>query len=109
MIPRLGVPVLLSDKRSNLGKKPNPGCPKACAWGLQVRKAAELGVLGINKDNISVDFGAVMKRMRRLRAEISQNDSAKRFSSDLGVDVYQARYFRLRQQKHVSLVFYNLR
>lgn len=34
-----------------------------------------------------VDFGAVMRRMRKLRAEISQLDSAARFR-DLGVDVY---------------------
>lgn len=57
---------------------------------MQVRKAAELGVLGVNPADIKVDFGAVMNRMRRLRAEISHNDSASRFASDLGVDVYQA-------------------
>jgi pyruvate/2-oxoglutarate dehydrogenase complex dihydrolipoamide dehydrogenase (E3) component len=33
------------------------------------------------------DFGAVMQRMRRLRAQISQHDSARRFQSQ-GVDVY---------------------
>ena len=58
---------------------------------MQVRKAAKLGVLGVNPGDIIVDFGAVMNRMRRLRAEISHNDSASRFASDLGVDVYQAR------------------
>jgi pyruvate/2-oxoglutarate dehydrogenase complex dihydrolipoamide dehydrogenase (E3) component len=34
-----------------------------------------------------VDFGTVMERMRRLRADISPHDSAKRFS-ELGVDVF---------------------
>ena len=33
------------------------------------------------------DFGAVMERMRRVRAELSANDSAARFKS-LGVDVF---------------------
>lgn len=33
------------------------------------------------------DFGAAMERMRRLRAELSPNDSASRFR-DLGVDVF---------------------
>ena len=34
-----------------------------------------------------VDFGKVMERMRRLRADISPHDAAKRFS-ELGVDVF---------------------
>ena len=39
------------------------------------------------------DFGAVMERMRRVRAELSANDSAARFKS-LGVDVFlgEARF-----------------
>ena len=37
--------------------------------------------------NAEVDFGAVMERMRRLRADLSANDSANRFRS-LGVDVF---------------------
>lgn len=61
---------------------------------MQVRKAAGLGVLGIDGD-VKVDFGAVMERMRRLRAKISDNDSARRFALDLGVDVYQACTFSL--------------
>merc|ERR1711916_121862 len=37
---------------------------------------------------VSVDFGKVMERLRCLRARIAENDSAKRFSSILGVDVF---------------------
>ena len=37
--------------------------------------------------NVSVDFGAVMERMRRLRADISKNDSVKRYT-EAGVDVF---------------------
>jgi pyruvate/2-oxoglutarate dehydrogenase complex dihydrolipoamide dehydrogenase (E3) component len=43
--------------------------------------------------DVSVDFGAAMRRMRQLRARISPNDSAQRFR-ELGVDVFfgQARF-----------------
>ena len=38
-------------------------------------------------EGVEADFPAVMERMRRLRAEISHNDSASRFR-ELGVDVF---------------------
>jgi pyruvate/2-oxoglutarate dehydrogenase complex dihydrolipoamide dehydrogenase (E3) component len=41
--------------------------------------------------DISVDFAFVMERMRRLRARIAPNDSAKRFAENLGVDVFLGR------------------
>ena len=46
------------------------------------------------------DFGAVMERMRRVRAELSANDSAARFKS-LGVDVFlgEARFGRTRSSR----------
>jgi pyruvate/2-oxoglutarate dehydrogenase complex dihydrolipoamide dehydrogenase (E3) component len=41
-----------------------------------------------------VDFGAVMQRMRQVRARISQHDSVERFTRAYGVDVYlgEARF-----------------
>lgn len=36
---------------------------------------------------VTVNFGKVMERLRKLRAGISHHDSAKRFTS-LGIDVY---------------------
>jgi pyruvate/2-oxoglutarate dehydrogenase complex dihydrolipoamide dehydrogenase (E3) component len=41
-----------------------------------------------------VDFGRVMERMRRIRAEIAENDSVERFHKFLGVDTYlgEARF-----------------
>jgi pyruvate/2-oxoglutarate dehydrogenase complex dihydrolipoamide dehydrogenase (E3) component len=36
---------------------------------------------------VAVDFGAVMERMRRVRAEISEHDSAARFQG-LGIDLF---------------------
>jgi len=47
---------------------------RANEWGIRVAGA-------------EIDFGAVMERVRELRAAIGHHDSAKRFS-DLGVDVY---------------------
>jgi len=41
-------------------------------------------------DAVSVDFGKVMERIRRIRAEISHHDSAQRFTK-LGVEVYFGR------------------
>ncbi len=37
---------------------------------------------------VKVDFGKVMARLRRLRADISPADSADRFAKLLGVDVF---------------------
>jgi pyruvate/2-oxoglutarate dehydrogenase complex dihydrolipoamide dehydrogenase (E3) component len=58
-------------------------CAKAAA---AVRNASAFGVK-IDGD-VSVDFGYVMERMRRLRAGIAPVDSAKRYSEKLGVDVF---------------------
>jgi len=61
-------------------------CAKAAA---AVRNA---GRFGVNIDgDISVDFGHVMERLRRLRASIAPVDSARRFSGELGVDVFIGR------------------
>jgi pyruvate/2-oxoglutarate dehydrogenase complex dihydrolipoamide dehydrogenase (E3) component len=45
-------------------------------------------------DGVDVDFAAVMRRMREVRARISPVDSVERFSEELGVDVYlgEARF-----------------
>jgi len=61
-------------------------CAKAAA---AVRNAGEFGVK-VSGD-ISVDFGFVMERMRRLRAGIAPVDSAVRYSEKLGVDVFMGK------------------
>eukprot|EP00177_Eucheuma_denticulatum_P003913 GFKZ01007075.1.p1 GENE.GFKZ01007075.1~~GFKZ01007075.1.p1 ORF type:complete len:688 (-),score=132.43 GFKZ01007075.1:377-2401(-) len=48
---------------------------------------AESGVV-LKGGEVGVDFAATMKRLRRVRAEISENDSAVRYTRKLGVDVY---------------------
>lgn len=67
------------------GCVPSKALIRAARAAADVRRAPEYGVrVG---EGVEVDFGAVMERMRRLRARISPNDSAERFRS-LGVDVY---------------------
>jgi pyruvate/2-oxoglutarate dehydrogenase complex dihydrolipoamide dehydrogenase (E3) component len=75
----------------NVGCVPSKGIISSARAAAAVRDAAEFGVNV--PDGVSVDFGAVMDRMRRLRAEISPNDSAERFR-ELGVDVFfgEARF-----------------
>ncbi|MBI4178695.1 mercuric reductase, partial [bacterium] len=49
--------------------------------------ARSAGAFGVRTGDVTVDFPAVMERMRRLRAHIGPNDSAARFKK-LGVDVF---------------------
>ncbi|WP_372680957.1 FAD-containing oxidoreductase, partial [Desulfosarcina sp.] len=58
-------------------------CAKAVA---AVRHASQYGVK--IKGDVSVDFGFVMERLRRLRASIAPVDSAERYANQLGVDLY---------------------
>ena len=69
----------------NVGCVPSKAIISAGRVAAAVRHAGEFGVGGT--DASEVDFAAVMERMRRLRAQISPNDSAERFSK-LGIDVY---------------------
>jgi pyruvate/2-oxoglutarate dehydrogenase complex dihydrolipoamide dehydrogenase (E3) component len=86
----LGAKVALVERYLLGGDCLNVGCvPSKCmirssrvAWEL--REAARFGVLA---GDPTIDFGAVMARMRRIRAHISAHDSAARFR-DLGVDVF---------------------
>ena len=44
---------------------------------------------GINiKGTVEVNFGKVMERMRRIRAELCENDTVERFQKFLGCDVF---------------------
>ncbi len=69
----------------NVGCVPSKAIISAGRVAAAVRHAREYAIEVPNGS--TVDFAAVMERMRKLRARISPNDSAKRFS-DLGVDVY---------------------
>lgn len=69
----------------NVGCVPSKGVISAARAAAAVRNASEFGI-NVPTD-VNVDFAAAMQRMRKLRARISPNDSAKRFR-DLGIDVY---------------------
>lgn len=69
----------------NFGCVPSKGLISASRVAAAVRRAAEFGIK--LSGDIKVDFSTVMQRMRRLRAQISPHDAARRFR-DLGVDVY---------------------
>jgi pyruvate/2-oxoglutarate dehydrogenase complex dihydrolipoamide dehydrogenase (E3) component len=87
----LGAKVALIEKHLmggdclNVGCVPSKGIIRAARAWADLRKATEFG-LSI-PPGVTYDFGAVMARMRKLRARISQNDSAQRYTK-LGVDVY---------------------
>ncbi len=69
----------------NVGCVPSKGVISAARVAATVRDAGHFGIEV--PDGVSVKFAAAMERMRRLRAQISPNDSAARFR-DLGVDVF---------------------
>ncbi len=69
----------------NVGCVPSKALIRAGRAAAAVRAAANYGIP--SPPDVDVDFAAVMQRMRRLRAQISPNDSAQRFR-ELGVDVY---------------------
>ena len=69
----------------NVGCVPSKGLISSARVARSIRQADEFG-LDVPAGT-TADFARVMERMRRLRAQISPNDSAARFR-DLGVDVY---------------------
>ena len=77
---------LLGGDCLNVGCVPSKALIRSARAAAAVRDAAEFGVRVDGP--VSVDFPAVMERMRRLRAQIAPNDSAERFSRELGVDVF---------------------
>jgi pyruvate/2-oxoglutarate dehydrogenase complex dihydrolipoamide dehydrogenase (E3) component len=87
----LGAKVALVEKHLlggdclNVGCVPSKALIRAARAAAGVREAAHFGVRV--EGEVRVDFGAVMERLRRLRADISPHDSAARFR-DLGVDVF---------------------
>jgi len=75
---------LLGGDCLNFGCVPSKSLLSAARRMAAIRDAAELGV----RDAVgTIDFAAVMERLRRLRADLSPHDSAERFRS-LGVDVW---------------------
>ncbi len=76
---------LLGGDCLNVGCVPSKGVIAAARRWAHVRGGVEFGVRGV--EAAKSDFPAAMERTRRLRARISPNDSARRFTG-LGADVF---------------------
>lgn len=70
----------------NVGCVPSKGIIAAARQFSSVKKAALFGV-NFGSSDPTIDFAQVMSRMRKIRADISPDDSATRFKN-LGVDVF---------------------
>ena len=95
----LGARVALIERHLLGGDCLNTGCVPSKALIRAARAAYEARsgeAYGLRPDpeGAPPDFAAIMTRMRRLRAEISRHDSARRFRDQLGVDVFlgEARF-----------------
>ncbi|MGV0026949.1 mercuric reductase [Phormidesmis priestleyi] len=92
----LGLKVAIVEKHLMGGDCLNVGCVPSKTMIRSSRIAAEMRnshPFGIQSSDVEVDFAAVMERVRRIRAGISDADSAQRFQK-LGVDVFlgEARF-----------------
>ena len=86
----LGAKVALIERDLLGGDCLNVGCvpSKALISAARVAAAArDAHGFGVSVESVAVDFPAVMKRLRRLRADMSHHDSAARFQG-LGIDVF---------------------
>ena len=88
----LGAKVALIERSFMGGDCLNVGCVPSKSL---IRPAKVLGEIAHGREmgihvpsGTTVDFGAIMERMRRIRAEISHHDSFQHFT-DLGIDVFQ--------------------
>ena len=88
----LGAKVALIEKHLMGGDCLNVGCVPSKAMIRSARAVGEIwnaSKFGVNVSNSAeVDFAAVMERLRRIRAGISDVDSADRYQHTLGVDVF---------------------
>ena len=88
----LGAKVALIEKHLMGGDCLNVGCVPSKALIRSSRTIGDIwesSKFGVNVPNgTEVDFSAVMERMRRIRAGISDVDSVERYQHKLGVDVF---------------------
>lgn len=77
---------LLGGDCLNVGCVPSKALLAAARLAAEARRARRLG-LPIPED-AQLDFARVMERVRRLRARIAPDDSARRYRDEVGVDVF---------------------
>jgi len=87
----LGARVALVERHLLGGDCLNFGCVPSKALlqsARAVRRLRDAAALGVHLDGtVRVDFGAVMERMRAVRADLAHHDSAARLA-DAGIDVF---------------------
>eukprot|EP00977_Amphora_coffeiformis_P014618 scaffold4133_cov146-Amphora_coffeaeformis.AAC.2 len=78
----------------NVGCVPSKAIIHSANMAQQVRgdveRMREAGII-VDPSSVKVDFGKVMERVRKIRAQISHHDSATRYSKELGVEVFIGR------------------
>ena len=88
----VGAKVAIIERKFMGGDCLNFGCVPSKAFIAAANVAhtckVEAEKFGIHVGEVKVDFGKVMERMRKIRAEISENDSVERFHKFLGADTY---------------------
>lgn len=88
----LGAKVALVERHLMGGDCLNVGCVPSKALIRPSRLAAEMrhaDRFGLSPASVAADdFPRVMERLRRIRAEISHHDSAKRYRDELGVEIF---------------------
>jgi pyruvate/2-oxoglutarate dehydrogenase complex dihydrolipoamide dehydrogenase (E3) component len=88
----LGAKVALIEKHLMGGDCLNVGCVPSKALIRASRTVGEIwnaSKFGVHvSEGAEVDFAAVMERLRRIRAGISDVDSVQRYQAKLGVDVF---------------------
>ena len=88
----LGAKVALIEKNLMGGDCLNVGCVPSKTIIRSSRVVADITQakkFGVHvPDGVEIDFSAVMERMRKIRSDISHNDSVQRFQNQLGVDVF---------------------
>ncbi|MFN2376063.1 MAG: mercuric reductase [Candidatus Binatia bacterium] len=89
----LGAKVALVERNLMGGDCLNYGCVPSKAVIRHARRVADarevLGKAGLDDVLLDREFARAMERMRAIRADISRDDSAKRYRDELGVDVFQ--------------------
>jgi len=86
----VGARVALIEKHLLGGECLNVGCVPSKALVRSARAVADArraGEFGVRVNGVTVDFSAIMERMRGMRAALAPNDSADRFQR-LGIDVF---------------------
>jgi pyruvate/2-oxoglutarate dehydrogenase complex dihydrolipoamide dehydrogenase (E3) component len=83
---------LLGGDCLNMGCVPSKSLLHAANLCHTLNHSAHLADYGVSiNGDVKVDFGKVMQRIRKIRADISHHDSADRFTKELGVEVFIGR------------------